>query len=46
LHFKTSSGIKNIVGKDLITDRFVAIFELVKNAYDAKATNLLILMWI
>ena len=42
LHFKTSSGIKNIVGKDLITDRFVAIFELVKNAYDAKATNVVV----
>ncbi|MGQ1309085.1 sensor histidine kinase [Acinetobacter baumannii] len=37
LHFKTSSGIKSIVGKDLITDKFVAIFELVKNSYDAKA---------
>lgn len=42
LHFKTSSGIKNIVGRDLITDRFVAIFELVKNAYDAKATNVIV----
>ena len=42
LHFKTSSGIKNIVGKDLITDRFVAIFELVKNAYDAKATDVIV----
>lgn len=39
LHFKTSSGIKNIVGKDLITDRYVAIFELVKNSYDAKAST-------
>lgn len=37
LHFKTSSGIKSIVGKDLITDKFVAIFELVKNSYDAGA---------
>lgn len=37
LHFKTSSGIKSIVGRDLITDKFVAIFELVKNSYDAKA---------
>lgn len=42
LHFKTSSGIKNIVGKDLITDRFIAIFELVKNAYDAKASNVIV----
>lgn len=42
LHFKTSAGIKNIVGKDLITDRFVAIFELVKNAYDAKAIKVVV----
>ncbi|SNS03254.1 Signal transduction histidine kinase [Methylobacillus rhizosphaerae] len=42
LHFITSSGIKNIVGKDLITDRFVAIFELVKNAYDAKASKVVV----
>lgn len=39
LHFKTSSGIKNILGKELITDRYVAIFELVKNGYDARAEN-------
>lgn len=38
MKFKTSSGIKSIVGKDLITDRYVAIFELVKNSYDARAT--------
>ncbi len=42
LHFKTSSGIKSIVGKDLITDKFVAIFELVKNSYDAGATQVTI----
>lgn len=42
LHFITSSGIKNIVGKDLITDRFVAIFELVKNAYDARAKKVVV----
>lgn len=38
LYFQTSSGIKSIVGRDLITDKFVAIFELVKNSYDANAT--------
>ncbi|ENW48173.1 ATP-binding protein [Acinetobacter baumannii] len=42
LYFKTSSGIKSIVGKDLITDKFVAIFELVKNSYDAGATQVTI----
>lgn len=38
LNFKVSSAIKDIVGKDLITDDYVAIFELVKNAFDAHAT--------
>ncbi len=36
-HFKVSSALKNIIGKDLITDDFVAIFELVKNSFDANA---------
>jgi signal transduction histidine kinase len=39
LQFKISSGLKDILGKDLITDDFVAIFELVKNAYDAHASQ-------
>ena len=42
LHFKISSGLKNIIGRELITDKYIAIFELVKNAYDAKATNVVI----
>lgn len=42
MKFKTSSGIKSIVGKDLITDRYVAIFELVKNSYDARATEVIV----
>jgi len=37
LKFTISSELKNIIGRDLITDDFIAIFELVKNAYDAKA---------
>jgi hypothetical protein len=36
-HFKISSYLKTILGKDLITDDFVAIFELVKNSFDAHA---------
>lgn len=39
LSFKVSSHLKNIIGKDLITDRYVAIYELVKNSLDAGATN-------
>jgi hypothetical protein len=37
LHFKISSALKRVIGRDLITDEFVAIFELVKNAFDARA---------
>lgn len=44
LEFKVSSGLKNIIGKDLITDDFIAVFELVKNSYDAKAKNVEIII--
>ncbi|MCJ7630787.1 ATP-binding protein, partial [Candidatus Bathyarchaeota archaeon] len=37
LQFKVSSELKNIIGRELITDDFIAIFELVKNSYDANA---------
>ena len=37
--FKVSSGLKSIIGRDLITNDFVAIFELVKNSFDAQATH-------
>ncbi|VAX09717.1 putative two-component system sensor histidine kinase, putative heat shock protein [hydrothermal vent metagenome] len=36
-YFKVSSALKNVIGKDLITDDFVAIFELVKNSFDANS---------
>jgi signal transduction histidine kinase len=42
LEFKISSGLKDIIGKDLITDDFVAVFELVKNSYDARAKKVII----
>lgn len=35
--FRISSALKNIIGKELITDEFVAVFELVKNSFDANA---------
>jgi signal transduction histidine kinase len=38
-HFRISAGLKRILGRDLITDEFVAIFELVKNSFDAHATH-------
>lgn len=37
LKFRVSSSLKSIVGKDLITNDFVAVFELVKNSIDAGA---------
>ncbi len=39
LKFRISSALKDIIGQDLITDDFMAIFELVKNSYDAHATQ-------
>ena len=38
-NFKISAALKNLIGKELITDEFVAIFELVKNSFDANATK-------
>lgn len=35
--FKISTGLKDLIGRDLITDDFVAVFELVKNSFDAHA---------
>src|SRR5215510_11359777 len=37
--FRVSSALKTIIGRELITDDFVAVFELVKNAFDAHARN-------
>lgn len=37
--FRVSSYLKDIIGRDLVTNEFVAIFELVKNAFDAGATR-------
>lgn len=37
--WKISTGLKDIIGKELITEAHTAIFELVKNAYDANATR-------
>jgi signal transduction histidine kinase len=38
-HFVVDSGLKNIIGQELITNDFVAIYELVKNSLDAHATK-------
>lgn len=37
--FRISTHLKDIIGRDLVTNEFVAIFELVKNSFDAGATR-------
>lgn len=39
LFFSVDAAIKDVIGRDLITDDFVAVFELVKNSFDASATE-------
>ena len=41
--FKISSALKDIIGRELITDELVAVFELVKNSFDANATKVQII---
>ena len=38
-NFKISAALKDLIGKELITDEFVAVFELVKNSFDANASK-------
>ncbi|OQP59666.1 hypothetical protein A3860_36465 [Niastella vici] len=42
LNFRISSALKDILGRDLITDDFIAVFELVKNSFDAHARQVTI----
>jgi hypothetical protein len=37
--FKISAALKDLIGRELITDEFVAVFELVKNSFDANASK-------
>jgi len=39
LHFDVSTGLKRVLGRELITNDEVAIFELVKNSFDAGANS-------
>lgn len=39
LHFDVSTGLKRVLGRELITNDEVAIFEMVKNSFDAGATD-------
>ena len=38
-HFRISTHLKDIIGRDLVTNPFVAVFELVKNGLDANASR-------
>jgi hypothetical protein len=38
-HFDVSTGLKTVLGRNLITDDEVAVFELVKNSFDAGAKS-------
>lgn len=42
-NFKISAFLKDLIGRELITDEFVAVFELVKNSFDAHASNVKII---
>ena len=39
LHFDVSTGLKRVLGRELITNDEVAIFEMVKNSFDAGASD-------
>lgn len=41
--FKISSALKDHIGKDLITDEYVAFLEIIKNSFDANATDVRII---
>ena len=43
VNFRVNVYLKNLVGKELITNQFVALFELIKNSYDAKASSVEVL---
>ena len=42
LYFSVKAGLKDVIGRDLITDDNIAIFELVKNSFDAHAKEVVI----
>ena len=42
LHFEASAYLQRLIGRELISTEYVAVAELVKNAYDAGARNVVI----
>ena len=43
LKWKFDISAFRLIGRDLITDRITALFELVKNSYDANATEVTVI---
>lgn len=43
LQFSTNAKLEKLIGRELITNNVIAIFELLKNSYDASARNAVIL---
>ena len=39
LHFEPSAYLQRLIGRELVADRYLALAELVKNAYDAGASE-------
>jgi len=37
LKFRTNAKVENLIGRELITSNTIAVFELIKNSYDAGA---------
>ncbi len=42
VNFRTNSKLEKLVGRELITNNIIAIFELIKNSYDAGASQVTI----
>ncbi len=42
MEFRISSALKDLIGRELITDDQTAIFELVKNSFDAQADKVIV----
>jgi len=42
LRFEPSAYLQRLIGRELISNEYIAIAELVKNAYDAEATEVII----
>ena len=42
LHFQTNAKLGKLIGRELITNNIIAVFELIKNSYDAFANKVII----